>query len=201
MVYRVTLTGGEEVGLTSALLSNGLFLQVLHDVAMFPLEWLSLRGPLGLDLPDGLGTGSFGFLDDTASGCLGFLDCTVEQAVLASRITREQLVLPSKVNWEQVVWASRVAWEQTALASLIDSAAWDSFQWSTMPSSQMALCLQASMDALVVSRSSRDLLAFAHGNPVASTRGVMLLVLEMAAIAEMLAGMSTREASTTSALA
>ena len=32
------LTGREEVSLTSALLSNDLFLQVLHDVAMLPLE-------------------------------------------------------------------------------------------------------------------------------------------------------------------
>ena len=85
---------------------------------------------------------------------LAFLTA-IEQVVLASRIAQEQLVLASKVNWEQVVWASRVTQEQTVLASLIDLAAWDSFRQSTMPSSQMALCLWASMDALMVSRSSR----------------------------------------------
>ena len=68
-----------------------------------------------------------------------------------------------------------------------------------MPSSQMALCLQASLDALVVSRSSRALLAFAQSS-IASNGGVMLPVLETAAIGEMLAGMSYREASTASAL-
>ena len=33
-----SLTGREEVGLTSALLSDGLCLQVPQDVAVFPLE-------------------------------------------------------------------------------------------------------------------------------------------------------------------
>ena len=74
-VVQDNLTGREEVGLTSALLSSGLFLQVPHDVAMFLSEWCSLRDPLGLDLTDGLGTSSFGLLDQMASGCLGFLDC------------------------------------------------------------------------------------------------------------------------------
>ena len=124
---------------------------------------------------------------------------TTEQVVLASRITQEQLVLASKVNWEQVVWASRVTQEQTALASLINSAAWDSFQQSSMPSSQMALHLWVSVDTLVVSRSLRALLAFVQSS-IASTRGVMLLILETAAIGEMLVGMSSREASATLAL-
>ena len=76
---------------------------------------------------------------------------TAEQAVLASRVAQVQEVLASKVNWEHVVWALRVTQEQTALASLIDSAAWDSFLQSSIPSSQMALHLWASVDALVVS--------------------------------------------------
>ena len=68
-----------------------------------------------------------------------------------------------------------------------------------MPSSQTALHLWVSMDALVTSRSSRSLLAFAWSS-IASTRGVTLPVLEMAAIGEMLVGMSSREASATSVL-
>ena len=37
-VVQGDLTGGEEVDSTSALLLNDLFLQVLHDVTMLPLE-------------------------------------------------------------------------------------------------------------------------------------------------------------------
>ena len=66
-------------------------------------------------------------------------------------------------------------------------------------SSHMALHLWASMDALVVSRSLRALLAFVWSS-IMSSRRLMLLVLEMAAIGEMLAGMSSREASTSSIL-
>ena len=69
-----------------------------------------------------------------------------------------------------------------------------------MPSSQMALHLWASMDALVVSRSSRALLPFAQSS-IASTGGVKLPVLETAAIGEMLMGMSSREASAVLVLA
>ena len=64
----------------------------------------------------------------------------------------------------------------------------------------MALHLRVSMDVLVVSRSLRALLAFARSS-IASTGGVMLLILETVAIGEMLVGMSSREASATSALA
>ena len=55
------------------------------------------------------------------------------------------------------------------------------------------------MDALVVRKSSRALLAFAWSFS-SSTGGVMLLVLETTAIGEMLAGMSSRNASIASAL-
>ena len=65
-----------------------------------------------------------------------------------------------------------------------------------MLSSHMALHLQASMDALVDRKSSRALLAFAWNSSL-STGGVTLPVLEMAAIGEMLVGMSSREASAT----
>ena len=64
----------------------------------------------------------------------------------------------------------------------------------------MALCLWVSIDALVVRKSLRALLAFAQSSS-SSARGVMLLVMEMAAIGEMLVGMSSREASAASALA
>ena len=63
-----------------------------------------------------------------------------------------------------------------------------------MPSSLTALHLQASMDTLVFNRSSKALLAFAQSSTT-STRGVTLPVLETAAIGEMLAEMSSREAS------
>ena len=69
-----------------------------------------------------------------------------------------------------------------------------------MPSSQTALCLLASMDPFVFSRSSRALFALAQTS-TKSTKGLMLLVLEMAAIVEMLVGMSSREASASLALA
>ena len=46
-VVQGDLTGREEVGLTSVLLLDDLCLQIPHDVAMLPLEGLSLRGPLG----------------------------------------------------------------------------------------------------------------------------------------------------------
>ena len=74
-VVQDDLTGREEVGSTSALLSNDLSLQVSHDAAMLPLEQLSLKDPMSLGLADGFGTGGFSFLDHTASCCLGFFDC------------------------------------------------------------------------------------------------------------------------------
>ena len=69
-----------------------------------------------------------------------------------------------------------------------------------MPSSQTALCLLASMDPLVLSRSSRALLALVWSS-TRSTEGLTLLLLEMAAIGEMLARTSSREASTSLTLA
>ena len=86
-----------------------------------------------------------------------------------------------------------------SLASLIDLAALDLLGQRATPSSHTALCLQASMDALVDRKSTRALLAIAQSSS-SSTREVMLLVLETAVIGEMLAGMSSREASATSVL-
>ena len=97
-------------------------------------------------------------------------------------------------------WASRVTWEQTALASLMDSVTWDSFRWSSIPSSQMALHLWASMDTLVVSSSLRALLAF-FWSSAASAGGVMLPDLEVVAMGEMLVGIPSRDASAILALA
>ena len=122
-----------------------------------------------------------------------------EQAVLACKVTQTQVVLASKVSLEHVVWASRVTREQMALASLMDSFAWDSFWSSSIPSSQKALWLQASMDALVVSSSSRALLAFSQSS-IASTGGVMVSGLEAMAMGEMLVGIPSRDASAISAL-
>ena len=69
-----------------------------------------------------------------------------------------------------------------------------------MPSSQTALHLLASMDPLVLSRSSRALLPLVQSS-ARSIKGLTLLLLEMAAIGEMLVGMSSREASASSMLA
>ena len=113
--------------------------------------------------------------------------------VLVFLTATKKLVLAWRINQEQAVWASRVAWEQMTLASLIDAATWDSFWWSIMPSFQTALCLLASMDPLVFSRSSRALLALVQTS-ARSLEGLMLLLLETAAIGEMLVGISSREA-------
>ena len=86
------------------------------------------------------------------------------------------------------------------LASLINVAAWDSFWQSIMPSSQTALCLLASMDPLLLSRSSRALLALVQSS-AKSTRGLRLPLPETVAVGEMLAGISSREASHSSMLA
>ena len=120
--------------------------------------------------------------------------------VLAFLTAAKKLVLASRINWEQAVQASRLAWEQMTLAYLIDVAAWDSFWQSIMPSFQTALHLLVSMDPLVFSRSLRGLLTLVQSS-ARSTRGLTLLLLEMAAIGEMLAGMSSREASASLTLA
>ena len=64
----------------------------------------------------------------------------------------------------------------------------------------MALCLWASVDALVVSSSLRALLAFSQSS-IVSAGGVMLPDLEATAMGEMLVGISLREASAIAALA
>ena len=85
---------------------------------------------------------------------------------------------------EQVVLASQMVWTQVALASLMDSAVSELFLQSSMPSSQTAFCLQASMYGLVASSSSRALLAFSQSLPT-STGGVTLLDLGITAMGEM----------------
>ena len=89
---------------------------------------------------------------------------------------------------------SRGLWEQMTLAFLIVAATWDSFWQSIMPSSQTALHLLASMEPLVLSSSSRALLALVWSS-TKSTRGLMLPLPEPAAMGEMLLGTSPREAS------
>ena len=66
------LAGREEVSLTSALLSDDLNLQVLHDFTMYPLEQLGLGGPPDLGIPDGCRASSFGLLDGMGLGHLRF---------------------------------------------------------------------------------------------------------------------------------
>ena len=82
---------------------------------------------------------------------------------------------------------SRVTREQMALASLMDLVASDSFQRSSIPSSQMALCLWASMDAMEANSSLWALLAFFHSS-AASVGGVMLPDLVVTAMGEMVVG-------------
>ena len=94
--------------------------------------------------------------------------------------------------------ASIVTWEQMSLASLMDSAVSDSFQQSSIPSSQKALCLQASMDDLVASSSSRALLAFSQSSAT-SAGEVTLLDLGVTAMGEMVVGTPSRDASAISA--
>ena len=86
----------------------------------------------------------------------------VEQRVLASQMVWEQVALASLTAAEQRASASRVVWVQMALASLMDSSVLESFQWSSMPSSQTTFHLWASIDDLVASSSSKALLAFSQ---------------------------------------
>ena len=128
-----------------------------------------------------------------------------EQMALASQMVQAWVVLASLMVQTYVTFApltvvkhrtsaSRVTWEQMALASLMDSAVLDSFQQSSIPSSQMAFSLQASMDDLVASSSSRALLAFSQSS-AASAGGVMLLDLVVVAMGEMVVGTPSRDAS------
>ena len=95
---------------------------------------------------------------------------------------------------------SRAVWEQMVLASLTAVATWDSFWWSITPRSQRALHLLVSIDPLVLSRSLRALLTLVQSS-AKSIKVLVLLLPEMAAIGEMLVGISSREASPLSMLA
>ena len=118
---------------------------------------------------------------------------------LASRVSWEQMALASLTVAKHRALASRVTQEQMALGSLKDSVAWDSILQSSTPSHQTVLCLQASMDALVASTSSRALLAFSQSS-AASAGGVTLPDLVVIATGVMLVGIPYRDASAISAL-
>ena len=90
--------------------------------------------------------------------------------------------------------ASWMAWVQIALASLMDSAVLESFRWRSIPSSQTAFCLQASMDDLVANSYSKALLGFSWSWPT-TVGGVTLLDLRATAVGEMVVGTSPNEAS------
>ena len=81
-----------------------------------------------------------------------------------------------------------------ALASLMDSVVLDSFWQSPILSSQTALHLQVSTDALVASSSSRALLAFSQSS-AASVGGVMFPDLVVVAMGEMVVATPSRDAS------
>ena len=86
-----------------------------------------------------------------------------------------------------------------ALASLMDSVALDSFQWSSIPSSQIAWCLWVSMVALVANSSLRALLAFSHSSAT-SVGGVTLPDVVVMAMGEMVVGIPPRDSSAMLAL-
>ena len=80
------------------------------------------------------------------------------------------------------------------LASLMDSAVSELFQWSSMPSSQTTFCLWALMDDLLASSSSRALLSFSQ-RWLTSMGGVPLLDSGVLAMGEMVVEISSTEAS------
>ena len=86
-------------------------------------------------------------------------------------------------------FASQTAQVQMALATLMDSAVSELFQQRSIPSSQTAFHLWASMDDLVANNSSRALLAFSQIWPASAGR-VTLLDLGAAAMGEMVVGTS-----------
>ena len=118
----------------------------------------------------------------------------MEQRASSSQTVWAQVALASLTVVEQRASASRVAWVQMALASLTDSAVSESFWWSSMPSSQTTFHLQALMDDLEASSSSRSLLAFSQ-RWLVSVRGVLLLGPGDSAMGEIVVGTSSREAS------
>ena len=118
----------------------------------------------------------------------------MEQVVSASQIVWAQVASASLTVEEQRASASMATWEQMALTSLMDSAVSESFQQSSIPSSQTTFYLQASVDDLVANSSFRALLAFSQSWP-ASAGGVTLLDLGVTAMAEMVVGTFPREVS------
>ena len=145
-----------------------------------------MRGPQGLGIPNGHRTSSFGLPDSAGIGGPGFFDGLDVGTFAPLMVAKHRASV------------SRVTQEQMALASLMDSATSDLFLQCSMPNSQMALCLQASMDALVASSSSRALLAFSWSSAI-YMGGVMLLDLVITAMGEMVVGTPSRDASAISA--
>ena len=74
--------------MTPAFLSEGLLLQALHEFAMILREHHGLGGFAGPSLPNGVITGSIGFLDQMAPVCLDFHKHCAE------------IVLASRTNWK-----------------------------------------------------------------------------------------------------
>ena len=64
--------------MTPAFLSEGLLLQALHEFAMILMEHHGLGSFTSPSLPNGIRTGTLGFLDQMAPVCLGFHNCHVE---------------------------------------------------------------------------------------------------------------------------
>ena len=64
--------------MTPAFLFEGLLLQALPEFAMILIQHHSLGGFTCPSLPNGIRTGSLGFLDQTAPVCLAFHNCHAE---------------------------------------------------------------------------------------------------------------------------
>ena len=103
-----SLTGGEEVSLTSPLLSDDLHLQICM---MLPCSLWSDSAPEAL-----WALTSLMAVEQVASASR----IIWSRVILASLTTTGQVVLASKLRQEQVVLESRVTQEQMALASLMD---------------------------------------------------------------------------------
>ena len=136
-----------------------------------------------------------------ASGCILAFLTAIEQAVLASRIALEQLVLVSKDNSgtdglgiKSCLRADSFGfYDRFGCLGLILAEYYTQFPDGSPPTGHLWL--------LWWSADPQRLCWHLPQSSIASTRGVMFQVLEMAAIGEKLVGMSSREVSAALALA
>ena len=125
----------------------------------------------------------------TALAC----DCWMELAWEAPQASTSLMAM------EQWVSASWIDWAQMAFASLIDFMVSESFWWRPMENSKTNFCWGASMEDFIASRSPRALLA-SSWRWAASGGGASLLDPGASIVGEEGVGISSREASSISAL-